>query len=52
MCLLFWWFSMFFENSGPSREVYVDFGLVTTVNEGSTKNSSHIFIFKHLVCKQ
>jgi len=24
------------ENSGPSREVYVDFGLVTIVNEGST----------------
>ncbi len=27
-----------FENSGPSREIYVDFDSVTTVNEGSTKN--------------
>jgi hypothetical protein len=26
-----------YENSGPSREVYVDFGLVTTVNEESTQ---------------
>jgi hypothetical protein len=26
----------FYENSGPSREVYVNFGLVTTANEGST----------------
>lgn len=26
----------FYENSGPSRDVYLDFGLVTTVNEGST----------------
>ncbi len=27
-----------FENSDSSREVHVDFGLVTTVNEGSTLN--------------
>ncbi len=26
-----------FENSCLSREVYVDFGLVTTVNDGSTQ---------------
>ena len=26
-----------YENSGPSRDVYVDFGLVTTVNEESNK---------------
>ena len=32
-----------FENSGPSREVYVDFGLVTTVNEGSTEFLVGIF---------
>ena len=25
-----------FENSDPSREICMDFGLVTTVNEGST----------------
>ena len=25
-----------FENSGPSREIYMDFDSVTTVNEGST----------------
>jgi len=26
-----------FENSDPSREIYLDFSLVTTVNEGSTR---------------
>lgn len=25
-----------FENSDPSKEIYMDFSLVTTVNEGST----------------
>ena len=25
-----------FENSGPGREVYADFGSITTVDEGST----------------
>ena len=26
-----------FENSDPSREIYLDFSVVTTVNEGSTQ---------------
>ena len=37
----------FYENSGPSREVYVDFGLVTTVNEGSTPFPGGTLFFKH-----
>jgi hypothetical protein len=28
-----------YENSGPIRNVYVNFGLVTTVNEGNTTNA-------------
>jgi IS1 family transposase len=39
--IIFWWIFMFLRNRIRTKEFYMDFGLETTVNEGSTGNWPH-----------